>query len=459
MTVQIENIKSKPGLMQSSCEKEKLKNIRPNSMKQVCSESGPHDQIVKEYGNNNYTLQHTPFKIRHLLQLYDDKDLRFDTEYQRTEVWSIKKKRLLIDSILRKYDISMIFLRQFIDHNRVHYECIDGQQRLKCIFEFIKCGFAITPDQTSNLEQNYYYYQLPQDFQSEIKNFQINSIVVHKADDDTTTDIFMRLQEGVRLNDAEKLNAERSKMRRAVIEISKHPFFSAIALKNHRFAHRYYAAQLLTLSEFPQISDVGYQCLSKTYKLFEKGISRTSLDKTSKCLTLLSKILGSDIHAVRSKSDVLIVHLVTSNLLSGYAINGFEQQIAKFILNFVTSVERLSRSANEQRQDPLTRYAYYKKFASLHIQDKYEIMASELLRSIPRMRPKDKCRFFNKIERIAICRRANNKCEICQVNTQLDGGQADHKDRHTDGGLTIIENGRWLCKNCHSSHHSSSNKP
>ena len=50
---------------------------------------------------------------------------------------------------------------------------------------------------------------------------------------------------------AEKLNAEQSKMRNAVIEISKHLFFSATSLKNIRFAHRYYAARMLTLSDAP----------------------------------------------------------------------------------------------------------------------------------------------------------------------------------------------------------------
>ena len=389
--------------MQSRRATEKITNKVFTSTNENDSES--HDQFFEEFSNNRYTLEHTPIKVRHLLRYYDDEDLKFDTEYQRNEVWTIKKKRLLIDSILRKNDISMIFLRQLIDHNRVHYECIDGQQRLKCIFEFINNGFAITPDQT-HLEQNYYYYQLPQDYQSEIRNFEVNSIVVSNADDDTITDIFMRLQEGVRLNDAEKLNAVSSKMRKSVIEISKHQFFSATSLKNYRFAHRYYAAQMLTLCFTPEISDVGYHYLRKTYKLYEKGIPRASLDKTDKSLTLLKKILGSNIRAIRSKSDILILHLIASKLLLGYSINGFEQKIGKFILDFISSVENLSRSANEQSGDPLIVYAYYKKFAYLHIQEKYEIMASELLQCIPKMRPKDRRRFFNKPERIAICKRS-----------------------------------------------------
>ena len=184
-----------------------------------------HDQFFEEIGNIEHKLQHMLFKIRDLLGRYKENRLEFDTEYQRTEVWTMKKKRLLIDSILRKYDISMIFLRQRICDDRLHYECIDGQQRLKCVFRFIDNQFDITPDVTPGLDHKYFYRELPKDCRYDIQMFEVNSIVVSDADDYTTTDIFMRLQEGVRLNHAEQLNAEQSKMRSAAIEISKHPFF------------------------------------------------------------------------------------------------------------------------------------------------------------------------------------------------------------------------------------------
>jgi hypothetical protein len=190
------------------------------------------DKFFDDINDIEYHLKHTPMKIRELNHYYEKGRLAFNTEYQRTEVWPGKKKRLLIDSILRKYDISMIFLRQQIDDERVVYECIDGQQRLKCIFRFLSNEFAILPEDTPGLERKYYYSQLPQDVQSDFLTFDVNSIIVSDADDDTTTDIFMRLQEGIRLNEAERVNALRSRMRKAAIERSEHPFFGNIALKD-----------------------------------------------------------------------------------------------------------------------------------------------------------------------------------------------------------------------------------
>lgn len=172
------------------------------------------DKFFDDINDIGYHLKHTPMKIRDLDRYYRERQLVFDTEYQRTEVWPRYKKRLLIDSIIRKYDISMIFLREQISDNRVVYQCIDRQQRLKCIFRFINDEFEIVPDVTPGLERKYYFSQLPQDIRSDFLTFDINSIIVSDADEDITTDIFMRLQEGIRLNESERVNALRSKMRK-----------------------------------------------------------------------------------------------------------------------------------------------------------------------------------------------------------------------------------------------------
>lgn len=151
-------------------------------MKETDSLVEPQERFFDEISNIKYSLTHKAMRIKELVRLYHNDQLAFDTEYQREEVWSLNKKRLLIDSILRKYDISMIFLRQIIDRGRLRYECIDGQQRLKCIFQFIYNQFAITPDVTPDLEHRHFYHELSPETQSEIQTFEINSVVVSDAD-------------------------------------------------------------------------------------------------------------------------------------------------------------------------------------------------------------------------------------------------------------------------------------
>ena len=80
-------------------------------------------------------------------------------------------------------------------------------------------------------------------------------------------------------------------------------------------------------------------------------------------------------------------------------------------------------------------------------------MASELLKAIPDMKPLDLQRLFNDTEKLAIYLRANGKCEKCEKAISIGEGHADHRIRHTDGGLTTIANGRFLCIQCHNKIH------
>src|SRR5690606_25853592 len=77
--------------------------------------------------------------------------------------------------------------------------------------------------------------------------FDINVAIVENADDETTSDIFLRLQGGMPLNTAEKLNAMRGKMRNTCLELSNHPFIKSTRINDHRFAHRLLAAQIFSL--------------------------------------------------------------------------------------------------------------------------------------------------------------------------------------------------------------------
>jgi hypothetical protein len=69
---------------------------------------------------------------------------RIDTEseYQRGQVWSVAQRRLLIDSLLRGYDIPKIYLRKLPDGGSRLYEVVDGKQRLTAIWGFLGMSSA-----------------------------------------------------------------------------------------------------------------------------------------------------------------------------------------------------------------------------------------------------------------------------------------------------------------------------
>jgi hypothetical protein len=62
---------------------------------------------------------------------------RIDTnpDFQRPPVWSRSQKQLLIDTILRGYDVPKLYWRK-TGSGPDRYDVVDGQQRLRAIFEF-----------------------------------------------------------------------------------------------------------------------------------------------------------------------------------------------------------------------------------------------------------------------------------------------------------------------------------
>ncbi len=72
---------------------------------------------------------------------------RIDTrpDYQRPLVWSRPQKQLLIDTILRGYDVPKLYWRR-VGKNPDRYEVVDGQQRLHAVWDFFDGRYPLASD-------------------------------------------------------------------------------------------------------------------------------------------------------------------------------------------------------------------------------------------------------------------------------------------------------------------------
>ncbi|MDE3090919.1 MAG: DUF262 domain-containing protein [Chloroflexota bacterium] len=72
---------------------------------------------------------------------------RIDTrpDYQRPLVWSKSQKQLLIDTLLRGYDVPKLCWRRTAK-NPDQYEVVDGQQRLHAIWDFCEGVYPLPMD-------------------------------------------------------------------------------------------------------------------------------------------------------------------------------------------------------------------------------------------------------------------------------------------------------------------------
>ena len=131
------------------------------------------------------------------------KNINTQADYQRPLVWSISQKRLLIDTILRGYDIPKLYWRKT---GKEKYEVVDGQQRLNAIWSFMSnefdLGKEIDPIDDNDVKK-LKYSDLPNELRIVFDVYPLD-IVVIDTDEDEVREMFLRLQNGTSLKAQKK---------------------------------------------------------------------------------------------------------------------------------------------------------------------------------------------------------------------------------------------------------------
>ena len=148
-----------------------------------------------------------------LITIFGIRDrINTNPDYQRPPVWSIGQKRLLIDTILRGYDIPKMYWRK-VGSNPDKYEVVDGQQRLRAIWEFMNGEFDLGKDADSidNFELKNLKYIDPNpsltitdEMRRELEVYCLDIIILTDTDDEEVREMFLRLQNGTTLKAQEK---------------------------------------------------------------------------------------------------------------------------------------------------------------------------------------------------------------------------------------------------------------
>lgn len=177
--------------------------------------------------------------------------INIDAEYQRGVVWSTPQQLLLIDSILRNYDLPKIFLRKLAEGSETLFDVVDGVQRLTAIWRFL--ADEIT------LPRSYAYpdlgdvggktwSELPQDAKDRLQFAKVTVSELETDSEDDIRELFQRLQKGEPLNAAEKRNAVPGPVHDFVnLKLAKHPVWAETSLKNVRNGWRELSAIALEL--------------------------------------------------------------------------------------------------------------------------------------------------------------------------------------------------------------------
>jgi hypothetical protein len=285
-------------------------------------------------------------------------ELMFDPSYQRdSDIWPASKKKLLIDSILNKFDLPKFYFHDLmfgfipnkaVEKTKKRYAIVDGKQRLQALFSFIDGEFPLSEDfelqrkpSLSEQMRGKYYNELKSEFSEEMEDFDgfsLDVAYILTDESDKIDELFLRLNEGTPVNSQEKRLAKSENYRKLVRDIVKDSSFASIVgFKDLRQAYSEVATKLLLLESVGEVTD-----LKKTYldefalkvgKSDSKYLPKAKVVISS--LKKLKKALG--IIKLKSRGVVPVYYLFYKEVSKENTYS--DLKFKKFILKFEKLVE------------------------------------------------------------------------------------------------------------------------
>lgn len=387
---------------------------------------------------------------------------RIDTnpDFQRPAVWSTGQKQLLIDTILRGYDIPKLYWRK-ISKAPEKYEVVDGQQRLRTIFEFHAGEFNLAKDADDMdgvVVAKMCYADLPEDLRLTFDNYALDVIVLSETSEDEVREMFLRLQNGTTLKAQEKRNAMPGKMRTFIKDLAQHSFFTRCAFTNSRFTYDLVAAQITAIELNGGPCHVRNSNLNAMYESqLDFDAAGPKARKIRRVLEFLALAFTEKTPELERYSAVSLYALV-SHCLEKYVMQGRQDALRNWFIQFEGTRAAQENLPADKADPELLAYkerTSHSTDAQDSIQWRHDFLLRKFFEAVPDIEQKDNQRLFSHEQRLAIFRRDSGICQVhlkCQgVKCEWDAWQADHKTPWVQGGKTTVENGQVACQECNAS--------
>lgn len=391
------------------------------------------------------------------------KDSRGKISYpdvQRDFVWTKPQMQLLIDSIIRGYDLPKIYLRKNPD-DPTQFHVYDGQQRITTLKKFANGEFPLAHDSDDiKIDGAEYelagkeFEELNEDVIVEFNNFSIDVVFMEDFTEKDSDEMFYRLQQGTSLNPAEKRRALQSNMKRVVTVLSDHAIFTKngfVIFSSNRFGFEDATAKILHQFINNGIVSISAAKIVKTY-MENTAITEQHRDvkRVKKAMNFIEKCFTRTTPPGLRKFSYLSLMTVVDEFVRNYNISDFKNEFAKIYLDFEEKriTERLELP--ESDQDPvLVEYNSSARGDSVgNMEYRVKTLKDLFLDKIPKLEMKDPQRLFNDDQKRVLFWRSGGKCQKCSCKIAEDNFHADHILAHSRGGKTVIENGRALCPDC-----------
>lgn len=276
-----------------------------------------------------------------LIDLYKRRNHINFPVYQRGEVWSEEKQRLLVDSILRGIDIPKLYLQYFEgDDDYEEWDCIDGHQRIKAIVGFFDGEFEYQGETFDGLSN---------DDRDTFEHYKLTIAEVTEINEEEVRLLFQRLQLGVPLNSGEKLNSILSDMGKFVTKMTEHPFLKNINIPTRRFAKEQVCAQICNNSAFINktkfFRNSKYEDLENLYRAYKDfSLESAEAKQIMSVLDRLDTIFSYKAEEITNRASVVSIYLMVEEMILNGSIDGKEEAIKDFYLKFLDRLREEARA-------------------------------------------------------------------------------------------------------------------
>jgi hypothetical protein len=419
--------------------------------------------------------------------------------YQRKNVWTNKKQQDLMDSLLRRYYVPRIVIREVrLSQTEIRKEVIDGQQRIHTVQRFFANALALPPsvaDLSPELPGKR-YSDLPvgiREFIDKEITFDVDTVggiddpfnPEHQA---LAAQVFWRLQQGESLNFMEVAHSRLSSLARNFVvkyadDISfdygaykpldtnpdMHAFFTLLYRSNERMQNLMLLTRLLMVewADGPaELKDTEVSAFIDQWQCND-GINNLEMENLPEAKRLLAclndfyavfksdpmMLDGSGLRELQREYFIVSFVMLLRHLKKHYAVEAKHRSaFHDFLLGFHG---RWADSGNEETEILMFKDSRQQGKADIEVRDR--VLRELFFRHLDEMgieiHPKDDKRAFSEAERIRIYRRDRGLCQACLQDGRPEKEalvpwsqyEADHVLPHSHGGMTIIENGQVLC--------------
>lgn len=430
----------------------------------------------------------TDFTVGDLINLKQKKILTVNHEYQRGLRWTDLQQRMFLDSIFRDYSIPAFYFHEKIesaaDIENKFFEIVDGQQRVDAIYTYSENAFPLIDpsDSSGSRFPNFVkdrpcpwaglrYEELPDDLKEKLRTTKIVAYKLTTDDENEIRDLFIRLQGGTPLTPQDKRDSWPGNFTEFVLKVGGKsqvakwfglPLFREL-FKGSESRRRQLVAQAFMLFDSVRrnktFCDIKSANIDEFYHQnvdFGLGSGEAKRFETI-CRTLHDALAGKRKKIVGHHLIHLI--LLCDWLMEEYA-KGWEQQLAGCLHQFERRCIEASKATKSNQESEFIHYwPSYAQWTQTQadlgrtIQRRHAFFAAEL-RVLLNPKRLDDRRGFSEFERQVIFFRDGQQCQRCRMveddhPVHWDDCEVHHVVPFSEGGLTELENGALVHRDCH----------